>query len=110
MSQRKPILWFVKKTRGDKQIFVDDLIVSKKEKDAHEWQQGVIDATYYIEKLTLPGDLVVDPFCGGGTTGVAAKRLDRRWRMFEIDTDSVAISRQRIREAVEAREVIRCIA
>jgi hypothetical protein len=31
-----------------------------------------------IEAFTLPGDLILDPFVGGGTTAVEAQRLDRR--------------------------------
>lgn len=95
----KPILWFVKETRGDKDTFVDDLIVSEKEKDTHAWQQGLVDAVYYIEKLSRPGDVIIDPFCGGGTTAVAAKRLQRRWRTFEIDEAAAVKARKRIRDA-----------
>ena len=32
-----------------------------------------------------PGELVVDPFMGSGTTGAVAKRLQRRWLGFEAD-------------------------
>src|SRR6185295_11378797 len=32
-----------------------------------------------VEKFTNPGDLVLDPFCGSGTTGVACIRLGRRF-------------------------------
>jgi DNA modification methylase len=31
----------------------------------------------YIERHTRPGDLVLDPFCGSGMTGLAARRRDR---------------------------------
>jgi ParB-like chromosome segregation protein Spo0J len=94
----KPILWFVKETRGDKDTFVDDIVVSEMEKGTHAWQQGLVDAEYYIEKLSRPGDLVVDPFCGGGTTAVAAKRLDRRWRTFEIKETAAVKARKRIKD------------
>lgn len=44
-----------------------------------------------IEKLILmyskPGELIFDPFCGSGTTGVAAKKLGRRFVGCEIDKD-----------------------
>lgn len=95
----KPMLWFVKGTRGDKQTFVDDAIFSEKEKSHHEWQQGVKEASYYIDKLTLPGDLVFDPFCGGATTAVAAKQLKRRWLTCDMDVDSAKIGRKRLHDA-----------
>jgi ParB-like chromosome segregation protein Spo0J len=94
----KPILWFVKETRGDKGTFVDDIVVSEMEKGTHAWQQGLVDAAYYLGKLSRPGDLIVDPFCGGGTTAVAAKRLERRWRTFEIKEQAAVKARKRIRD------------
>ncbi|HEY0526064.1 MAG TPA: site-specific DNA-methyltransferase [Stellaceae bacterium] len=47
-----------------------------------------------------PGDLVVDPFFGSGTTGAVAKRLRRRFIGIERDPDYVEVARDRI-EAVE---------
>lgn len=44
--------------------------------------------TRIIELTTDPGDLVLDPFCGSGTTLVAAARLGRRW--VGIDKSEVA--------------------
>lgn len=38
---------------------------------------------FFIKLLTEPGDLVVDPFAGTGTTAVAAEKLNRRWLMIE---------------------------
>ena len=95
----KPMLWFVKGTRGDKHTFVDDLVLSNQEKDAHEWQQGEAEATYFIDKLTLPGGFVFDPFCGGGTTAAAAKKLRRRWLTCDTDPESVAVARKRVADA-----------
>jgi DNA modification methylase len=42
------------------------------------------------------GDLVLDPFCGAGTTGLVAHRLGRRSVGIEINPDYVAMARQRI--------------
>lgn len=93
----KPILWFVKDTRGDKDVFVDDLVASPApEKDHHDWQQSVVEAQYYIETLTIKGELVVDPFCGGGTTALAAKQLGRTWLTCDIDKEAALISRRRL--------------
>ena len=43
-----------------------------------------------------PGDLVLDPFFGVGTTGAAAKRLGRRFIGIEREADYVALARERI--------------
>jgi hypothetical protein len=96
----KPMLWFVNGgNRFDTSAVVEDLIVSTKEKSAHPWQQSVVEARYYIEKLTPNGGLVVDPFCGGGTTAVAAKLSGRKWITCELDPEYAAIATQRIKEA-----------
>ncbi|MDO8630622.1 MAG: DNA methyltransferase, partial [Phycisphaerales bacterium] len=95
----KPMLWFVKGTRGDKETFVEDLVESSQEKSHHDWQQSLVEAEYYISKLTKKNELVFDPFCGGGTTAVAAKKLNRRWLTCDIDADTVAIARKRVKNA-----------
>jgi hypothetical protein len=97
--QWKPLLWFVKDTRGDKETFVDDLVISQMEKDTHDWQQSLIEAEYYIEKLCPQNGLVFDPFVGGGTTLVAAKTLKRRWFGCEIDEEAALIARKRVHDA-----------
>ena len=94
----KPLAWFVKGTRGDKQTFIDDIVFSSQEKERHDWQQSVIEARHCIEALCPPGGLVFDPFCGGGTTAVAAKELGRRWLTCDVDTAAVHRARKRIHD------------
>lgn len=43
-----------------------------------------------------PGDLVVDPFAGSGTTGEAAARLDRRYVLIDANPGAVAVMRRRL--------------
>lgn len=45
---------------------------------------------------TRPGDLVLDPFFGTGTTGAAARRLGRRYVGIERETEYVELARERI--------------
>ncbi len=92
----KPMVWFVKGERGDRQTFVDDVVRGAPEKTHHEWQQRETDASYYIEKLSSPAGLVVDFFAGGGTTCVAAQRLGRPWIAFEIDPVTATKADQRL--------------
>ncbi len=46
--------------------------------------------------FTDPGDVVLDPFCGSGTTGVACVRLGRRFIGIERDKKYAALSRERL--------------
>lgn len=98
----KPILWFVKGgERSDTSIFVDDGVVSAKEKDTHEWQQGLPEALHYVERLCPTNGLVFDPFCGGGTTAIASIKLGRRYVTCDFMEDRALIARGRIAEAIE---------
>jgi len=49
-----------------------------------------------IEASTNEGDIILDPFFGTGTTGVVAKRLQRRWIGIEINKKYVEIARRRL--------------
>ena len=55
-----------------------------------------------IVSSTKPGDVVLDPFFGSGTTGAVAKRLGRHFIGIERDADYVKIARRRIAEIVPA--------
>jgi modification methylase len=67
--------------------------------DQHPTQKPVALATLFIRLHTQPGDLVVDPFLGSGSTGEAAIRLDRKFLGFEVDHEYAEIARRRIAEA-----------
>jgi modification methylase len=45
---------------------------------------------------TKPGDVVLDPFFGTGTTGAVARRLGRRWIGIERETSYVKVAEERI--------------
>ena len=45
---------------------------------------------------TKPGDVILDPFFGTGTTGAVAKRLGRRWIGIERDPDYAKAAKERI--------------
>jgi site-specific DNA-methyltransferase (adenine-specific) len=51
----------------------------------HPTQKPVEALTPLIEAFTKPGDLVLDPFSGSGSTLEAAQQLDRDWIGIELD-------------------------
>jgi modification methylase len=53
---------------------------------------------------TKPGDVVLDPFFGTGTTGAVARRLGRHWIGIERETGYVAAARERIAAALPLDE------
>lgn len=52
-----------------------------------------------IRCCSNPGDLVLDPFSGSGTTLVVAKKLGRQWIGFDVSDDYVRRSLARVTEA-----------
>ena len=54
---------------------------------------------------TRPGDLVLDPFAGSGTTAVAAKKLDRRFIAIESNEEFCLMSLKRLRMAAADRSI-----
>ncbi len=55
-----------------------------------------------IELYTFEGDVVLDPFCGAGTTCLAAWRAGRRYVGYDINEDYLALAEERLRLASEA--------
>jgi modification methylase len=53
---------------------------------------------------TQPGDVVLDPFFGTGTTGAVARRLGRRWIGIERDATYCDVARERIAAALPLDE------
>lgn len=53
---------------------------------------------------TNPGDIVLDPFFGTGTTGAVAKRLQRRWIGCERDATYCSVAEERIQMALPLDE------
>jgi modification methylase len=53
---------------------------------------------------TKPGDIVLDPFFGTGTTGAVARRLGRRWIGIERETAYVKVARERINSTLPLDE------
>lgn len=53
-----------------------------------------------IEKFTNPGDMILDPFMGSGSTGVAAVRLGRKFIGVEQDARFFKIAGERISDAL----------
>lgn len=93
----KPLLWFIKGDRDGR--WVSDVIntpVNANDKAHHQWGQGIDGMRAIVEKFSNPGDVVFDPFLGGGTTGVAAKQLKRKFIGVEIDETHAQAALQRI--------------
>ena len=62
----------------------------------HPTQKSIHILKPLIEAFTKPGDLVLDPFAGSGSTCVAAHRTGRAYLGIELDVNYHAVARQRL--------------
>lgn len=68
------------------------------ERGLHPTQKPVSLMKYLIKTYTNEGDIVLDNCMGSGTTGVAAKHLNRKFIGIELDPKYFEIAKQRIEE------------
>ena len=54
---------------------------------------------HFVDILTNPGDVVLDPFMGAGTTGVVCKQLRRDFIGIDLSPQYVEIAEKRIKDA-----------
>ena len=91
----KPIFVFGKESYSGK-IFGDVFKSDAEDKTLHEWQQSVSGMLSIIKQFCLPGQSILDPFCGTGTTGVAALMHECMFAGIEIDSNTADIARKRL--------------
>jgi site-specific DNA-methyltransferase (adenine-specific) len=96
-TQWKPLLIFGKGKYTGK-IFGDVFRSEANDKDFHKWGQSVSGMVDIVSKLTLPGQSILDPFCGAGTTGIAALRHGCLFTGLELDAENHKISMTRLAE------------
>lgn len=89
---------------GGKQGFYESTIVIDRgagETRFHTTQKPLELMEALVRDFTDPGELICDPFAGSGTTGVACKRLGRRFIGWDKDERYHAIAAKRIATARE---------
>lgn len=96
----KPILWFVKGQYDGP--FQSDVIAAPPPecgmKDHHAWGQSTVGILAVLARFASPGDVVCDPFVGGGTTAVAARIRGCDFIGADIDEACIATTRERLGE------------
>ena len=74
---------------------IKPVINVSKERLGYPTQKPVALLERIIEASSSPGDMVLDPFCGCGTTMIAAENLGRRWAGVEISAFALDLIRER---------------
>ena len=65
--------------------FASDKQINKSTEFMHPMQKPLALCEYMVKTYTNEGDVILDNCCGSGTTGVAAKNLDRNYIMIEAE-------------------------
>jgi 16S rRNA G966 N2-methylase RsmD len=98
----KPVLCFVKGEYTGK--WIGDVVKSAandNDKRFHEWGQSESGMSDLVEKFSQPGDTILDPFMGGGTTGVVSLAKGRRFIGIDIEPEKIEISKNRIAKLLQ---------
>lgn len=74
---------------------------SEKKEGKHPTQKP----EYLLERIilasTVEGQVILDPFCGSGTTGVEAVRYRRKFIGIDVSEEYLEISRKRLEKAAD---------
>jgi len=99
-----PFLYVPKSSSGERN---DDLEGEEKHKakNIHPTVKPLKLMSYLVTIGSRPGDTILDPFMGSGTTGVASKILHRDFIGFEIEGKYFEIAQQRIENKVAKGDI-----
>jgi site-specific DNA-methyltransferase (adenine-specific) len=92
------ILFFEKGKRRLNDLGIADIISVPRIRGGYPAEKPAEVAQVLVNQSSEPGDVVVDPFMGSGSVGVAAARLGRRFLGNDLNPEAVAIAAQRLKE------------
>jgi site-specific DNA-methyltransferase (adenine-specific) len=92
-AQHEVVLFFEKGKRKLANLGVSDVIRERRVRGAYPTEKPPRVAQLLIEQSTEPGDLVLDMFCGSGSSGEAALRVGRRFLGGDIESGKIARAR-----------------
>ncbi len=98
-SRHELILFFEKGKRKLADLSVADVIRHPRVRGGYPAEKPVAVSELLVRQSSSPGDLVIDPFAGSGSVGVAATRLGRHFLGADIFDQAVTAARQRLLEA-----------
>lgn len=93
------VLFFEKGKRKLNDLGVPDIISEPRIRNGYPSEKPPAVSRVLIEQSSAEGELVVDPFCGSGSVGVAAASLGRRFFGGDVCAEAVEITRERLERA-----------
>lgn len=95
-SRYEFILFFEKGKRKLTNLATPDILSFPRIFRGYPTEKPAELAEVLVQQSSAPGDIVVDPFCGSGSSGVAALRHARHFIGSDICDEALAISRERL--------------
>jgi len=92
------ILFFEKGKRRLNDLGVADVISVPRVHRGYPAEKPSAVSEVLIAQSTLPGHIVIDPFMGSGSVGVAAAKLNRRFAGTDVNPEAVRLTAQRLGE------------
>lgn len=93
----RPVMVFRKPGPTWTPAFQQDVVRGERSKSHHDWSQDEQTPEQLIQAYSHPGETVLDPFCGGGTTPLVAKSVGRKCFACDVDIAAVAMATDRLR-------------
>ena len=90
------ILFFEKGKRKLNNLGVSDVLSCKRIRGGYPTQKPEVVSAVLVDQSSQPGDLVIDPFVGSGSVGVASLVLGRRFWGCDISEDGVSAATTRL--------------
>lgn len=103
-SRYEFILFFEKGKRKLLNLGVPDILEAPRVLHGYPTEKPVAISRVLISQSTLPGELVLDPFMGAGSVGVASLTLGRRFHGNDLAAKAVEIARERVLAAMRGSE------
>lgn len=90
------ILFFEKGKRKLNNLSIPDILTETRVYNGYPTEKPVNISKILIEQSSDIGDLVIDPFCGSSSVGIAALELNREFKGNDISNTALKLSRERL--------------
>ena len=101
-SAWRPVVIYSKGDMQSDRVLYDVITSAGQEKSHHAWQQPVHESLTLIRTFTKPGELVIVPTCGSGSSACACVEAGqgRRYLGQDRDAEAVNVARKRVAEVL----------
>jgi site-specific DNA-methyltransferase (adenine-specific) len=100
------VLFFEKGKRKLNDLGIADILTAKRVHRGYPTEKPVAVSEILVRQSSAAGELVIDPFMGSGSVGVAALQLGRDFAGNDKCDEAIAVSTTRLREAGQPTEML----